>query len=503
MCQTTAASMKLVAHLLPDDTNLEQARAALGEHLDVRTGRARVCSTTFYDTFDGRLHGAGLTLRHADARLALLDRASGEEVARAELAKAAGRLFAADLPQPLRARLDPVIEMRALAPVARVRSRRLGLAVLNGDEKTVVRLIVETYESGDTPLRGRVEATAVRGYDRDLERVHDVLASTLRLPEASVALVDEAVTAKGGRPAGTSAKLDLVLTPDQPAEAAAAIVFARLLEVIAENLPGTLEDIDTEFVHDLRVAVRRTRSLQRQFKALYPAERLEHFRAEFKRLQQVTSDLRDLDVYLLDFEDLRGALPASMRADLEPLRAVLERRRARALAATRRALRAQRTRDALDEWAAFVAAAPESGRSVESVASNRISTVFRKMVKMGRAIGDESPPGDLHELRKVGKELRYLLEFFASLYPADVVKPMVKTLKGLQDMLGRFQDREVQAGTLRELAAEVVEPAALLAMGVLVDRFRQEEAAARAEFPGRFAAFAGEPQRRLVEDHFA
>ena len=39
------------------------------------------------------------------------------------------------------------------------------------------------------------------------------------------------------------------------------------------------------------------------------------------------------------------------------------------------------------------------------------------MVKMGTAIDDDSPAEDLHELRKVGKELRYLLEFFASLYP--------------------------------------------------------------------------------------
>ena len=65
---------------------------------------------------------------------------------------------------------------------------------------------------------------------------------------------------------------------------------------------------------------------------------------------------------------------------------------------------------------------------------------------MGAAIDDASPPEALHDLRKKGKELRYLLEFFAGLYPAEVVKPMVKTLKALQDTLGRFQDREVQAG---------------------------------------------------------
>ena len=117
------------------------------------------------------------------------------------------------------------------------------------------------------------------------------------------------------------------------------------------------------------------------------------------------------------------------------------------------------------------------------------------MVKMGRAIDDDSPAEDLHELRKVGKELRYLLEFFTSLYPAEVVKPFIKTLKGLQDQLGRFQDREVQATALRNLAPDVANPPTVMAMGVLVDRFIKEEAQARTEFADRFAAFASKEQR--------
>ena len=297
--------------------------------------------------------------------------------------------------------------------------------------------------------------------------------------------------------AGLAATAALAL----PATAAAHVVFDRLLEVIADNLPGTLEDVDSEFLHDLRVAVRRTRSLQRQFKAVYP-DRLQHFRDEFKRLQQATGDLRDLDVHLLDFEELRESLPESIRADLDPLKTVVEHRRAKALTAARRALRARRTQEALEEWAAFVADAPPSEETVVELASERITKVYRKMVKMGAAIDDDSPAEDLHELRKVGKELRYLLEFFQSLYPADVVKPFIKALKSLQDQLGRFQDREVQQHSLRALAPEVSEPATVMAMGVLVERFIKEEAAARAEFAERFEAFAGKPQRRTVKDHF-
>ena len=77
----------------------------------------------------------------------------------------------------------------------------------------------------------------------------------------------------------------------------------------------------------------------------------------------------------------------------------------------------------------------------------------------------------------------------------------MKTLKGLQDQLGRFQDREVQANRCassrrRSRAGDA------MAMGVLVEGFMEEEAAARAEFADRFAAFAGKSQRRTVKDTF-
>ena len=77
---------------------------------------------------------------------------------------------------------------------------------------------------------------------------------------------------------------------------------------------------------------------------------------------------------------------------------------------------------------------------------------------------------------------------------------MVKTLKGLQDMLGRFQDREVQTAMLRslrdELAAAPGGPAALMAMGCCRAAATQDQADARAEFAERFAAFASKRAAR-------
>ena len=488
-----APRMPVVTHLLPSGSDI----AVLAERLDVRASRATSSTTTFYDTFDGRLHADGVTLRHEGGTLALLDRATDEELATGP-GTAARRLFEHDLPSALRERLADVIEMRALTPVARVQTRRTPLAVLNDDAKTVVRLTVEEHPS----LQTRLRATAVRGYDRDLERVLEALAE-LELPPATVPLVDEAIVAHGANPAGTSAKVNVALDPDEPATAAAARIFTRLVEVIRENLPGTLEDVDSEFLHDLRVAVRRSRSLQRQF-----ADRLSRRACSTSATSSSACRPRPATCATSTSTSWTSTSCATM------LPAADARRPAAAARVAGRAPRTGARRDpprtegpahrgdARASGRCSCTASPPAETSVHDLASHRIARVYRKMVKMGTAIDDDSPAEDLHELRKVGKELRYLLEFFAGLYPAEVVKPFVKTLKSLQDQLGRFQDREVQATTLRTLAPDVDEPFTVMAMGVLVDRFIKEEAAAREEFAERFAPFASDEQRAIVKEHF-
>jgi CHAD domain-containing protein len=356
----------------------------------------------------------------------------------------------------------------------------------------------------------------VRGYAADLARVRSTLAGELGYAAAEQPLVDEAVIAAGGHPGGISAKVDVALGFDERSDAAAAAVLRRLLEVIDANLEGTIQDIDSEFLHDFRVAVRRTRSVQRELRTVFPAAELAWFRTEFRWLQQVTGDSRDLDVYVLEFDQYRQLVPEPIRGDLGPLLAVLERRRADAHAAMVGELTSDHTTTLRTTWGSFLdqlASLPEhdrpaAHRAIGELAGQRIRKVYKRMVKMGGRIDDSSPPADYHELRKKGKELRYLLELFAApLYPSEVVRAMIKRLKGLQDVLGRHQDREVQIATLGSLRDEVAAveggPAALMAMGVLVQRLAGDERAAREQFAEHFEAFASKDQRSLVKDTFA
>ena len=212
---------------------------------------------------------------------------------------------------------------------------------------------------------------------------------------------------------------------------------------------------------------------------------------------------------------MRALVPEAMRDDLDPLLRVLRARRTKARRAMVRALRSKRTETLLSEWGSFLDGLekmsenerPDAARPIGEVSGERIRKVYRRMLKMGGAIDESSPAEAYHELRKKGKELRYLLELFGvPLFPQEVVKPMIKTLKALQDVLGRHQDREVQISLLRSLGPEVAATsdgeAALMAIGALVARLGEDERAARGEFAGRFAEFSSEEQRRLVKETF-
>jgi CHAD domain-containing protein len=300
---------------------------------------------------------------------------------------------------------------------------------------------------------------------------------------------------------------------DQRADLAAVAVLRRLLEAIEQNLEGAIGDLDPEFLHDLRVAVRRSRSVQRQLKGVFPPAELERARSEFRWVQAITGPSRDLDVYLLEFENMRALVTESMRPNLDPLREALRRRRETARIRMVADLRSERFTAIAADWAALLErlpSMPEQDRpdatgAIGPLVGRRIATVYGRMVKDGERIDERGPSEPFHELRKRGKELRYLLELFGlPLYPSKVVRPMIKSLKALQNVLGRHQDREVQAATLGSLALELPRHrAAVLATGTLVARLDDDKWAARGEFSERFPRFASSSQRALVRVTFA
>ena len=136
----------------------------------------------------------------------------------------------------------------------------------------------------------------------------------------------------------------------------------------------------------------------------------------------------------------------------------------------------------------------QAARPIKQVADERIRKMLKRVRAEGRAIGADSAPEQLHELRKSCKKLRYLMEFFQSLYPKAEIREQIKQTKRLLDNLGRFQDTAVQAQHLYEQAAasaggQGLPATTLLAMGALISQILNDQACARASFAEVFADF--------------
>lgn len=477
----------------------------------------------YFDSFDWRLFHQGLILEEEtlDGSPALRLRRLGNG---SLLGSVVGHApdFAAELPPgALRDTLKEILEDRRLFPLAGVQGLYQRFSLLDDQQKTVARLVVLTQAIGaDGPknrwrLSPRLRSEPVRGYDRELRKLDRFLRSGLCLKTAPEELWHNLMGGAGRSPGDYSSKPDFRFDPAQPAGEAIRAIFSQLLDSMERNLDGTIRDLDSEFLHDFRVAIRRTRAALSQFKGLMPTTVVERFHPEFAWLGTITTPVRDLDVHLLGFDGYHNLLPPKQSSDLAPLRERLMAHQRTAQRQLAEELASPRFRKVLADWRAWLAKPPFGDLSwpesaalpVAKVANARIRRILRRALREGAAIDDGSPPEDLHELRKTCKKLRYLLEFFQSLYPHDKISALIRSLKELQDNLGEFQDLEVHAQALRAIAmmptAEPpLPPETLLAIGQLIERLREHQQQVRTEFAARFAVFAAPGKRRLVRQHF-
>jgi CHAD domain-containing protein len=469
-------------------------------------GPSRRLRRTWLDTFDWRLFRAGLSLEFSAGRgtceLVLTGR-DGDLVAVEPVTEPIRWPCLTDkLPVgPLSEHLGPVVGVRALLPVARATSVLTQQRALNADEKTIAVLTIDEMtltQPQRAPTPPRVAISPLRGYQAQAGKLADLLAQAPGVAPALHSPFESALQAAGRKPGDYSSKIDVQLTADMPAALAVAAVLTRLLDTMQANVPGTIRDIDTEFLHDLRIAVRRSRSVLKMAGSVLPGSMVARYRPEFKWLGDLTTPTRDLDVYLLGYKHMAAGLVAGTEPELRPFHEYLKTQRASSQRQLARGLRSARFTHLSSRWRhdlEQVTASPGRRPATGKFASARIARAHRRVLRSGGVIDAATPAEALHELRKLCKELRYLLEVFASLHDAAAQWRAVNELKALQDCLGEFQDTEVQQAELRAFARQMMAdrsaPAeTMLAMGEIAAALALRQRAARSEFAGRFAGFA-------------
>jgi CHAD domain-containing protein len=145
---------------------------------------------------------------------------------------------------------------------------------------------------------------------------------------------------------------------------------------------------------------------------------------------------------------------------------------------------------------------------IVDLARKRIYKRYRRVIKDGDYILTHMQDQLLHDLRIECKKLRYLMEFFASLFPRKKMVRLIKQLKKLQDNLGDFNDLSVQQDYLMHMAEELPldDPRsrkALVATGYLVENLAYQQKAVKAEFADTFTEFASPANQKLFRQLFA
>jgi CHAD domain-containing protein len=479
------------------------------EHADFEVGIAERSSFQWHDTFDGRLHAARLQLVLTRGRDPSLILASAQS-APASVVLSTAPKFVDGLPAgPFRSRLAAVVEMRALRPTVGCTAEVTEVWRRDGSDKIVssVRVLFDIRTASGAPFAATVvEVDELSGHPGAAKRTRQLMAAS-GWAESESTLVELVAGAGGYDLAGFRDSPTVPLNAADRAVDGFAAVLQNLAASMTANLPGTIADVDTEFLHDLRVAIRRTRAILSRAKRVLPDDARQKFQLAFADFGGHTSEVRDLDVYLLGWDRDIASLSPTTRSALDPIRALLVQRRARAQQELRQVLTSAATSQMLNSWSACLAEpgrAEAAERPLGAFVAEQITKVERRLVTDGRAITDESPAAEVHQLRKDAKRLRYMVECFGGL-PGDVPrKAFVGQLKALQNNLGVHQDADVQAEWLRNVV--LTEPSVrghdelLVAVGQLIELMEQRQRDARREFADRFRRFDSDVTRRHLRE---
>ena len=494
---------------LPQNLTAKKFLARLGKKIDLQITTQQHTITTFYDSFDWRLYNANMICEFSHSQtssnLRLINRNNGELIALQEMQDIPS--FSDRFPKgPLKTSLESQLEMRALLPLTQIPSEVYRVNVFNKDQKIILRLQVDEYES----LTNRIHLQPLKGYGKAAQKLSKILQQSLALRPARCTVLNAALKQQHRKPKDYSSKVVIKLKPDMRADKASKVIFRHLLRAMQVNEAGTIADTDTEFLHDFRVAVRRTRACLNQMKNILPSSVIIKHSAFFAWLGQITGPTRDLDVYLLNYEGYKAAIPLSLQEDIVPLYPFLKEKQVHAQNELAKKLQSSKYRKQLTAWEQYLnEPTEEKGKklTIKEQADQRIWKIYKRVLKEGEAIKESSPAEALHDLRKTCKKLRYLMEFFQSFYHEDDIKTLIKALKNFQLVLGDFQDYEIQEIQLKKFSVEMMEnnvsANTFLAMGVLVQYLDTKKNKARNDFSAQFAVFEQPKNQAIFKYLFA
>jgi len=330
------------------------------------------------------------------------------------------------------------------------------LSVYNSDDKIIVRLTFITLNSVSRELLSLLTIQPLRGYAKEARQLCRSLKKLGATPCDQLTPL-QLLTLSGLNVPLPRHRPPFNLHDDEVTAVAIMRMVGQLVEQARAQEEGLIADIDSEFLHQYRVQLRKARSLVSLFKKDLPEPAFHQLKSSLKELSQHTNLLRDLDVFLLDHDHYLTMLPESLRPGLEQACRHIHRLRKRTWQKVITALDSADYRDKMDEINQAMTAPrlQPRGKKLKQRVDHHIVRQHRHICTSVSTLSTSCSDDAIHQLRIECKKLRYLLELFAELYPRKPLKVLTRELKALQETLGRFNDFTVQHQFLHQLAGEL------------------------------------------------
>ncbi len=227
------------------------------------------------------------------------------------------------------------------------------------------------------------------------------------------------------------------------------------------NQEGALLSDNPENIHQIRVALRRLRSLLPQFKSVISQESYAAIADELKWLANALGPARNWDVFVTQtLPPILRQLPSDR--GLKALHQEACKSQSAARDEAHMALRSHRYDRMLlnlgtwlmaDGWKDHVSVEQQQrlDAPILELAQLVLTACHKAVHRHGKALL-EMPAKERHEVRIAVKKLRYATEFFASLFPHKATRKYIKALEVLQDELGILNDAATTELLLQHLA---------------------------------------------------
>ncbi len=503
--------------VIPVDQGFSEPLASFQNNFYVHIQAETVSYRVFYDTFDWLLYnnGAVLELHEEEQSRRIYWRADKDSNLKIQLGVKQVPQLASDLAESeFRRQLESVISVRELIPRIKIKIKQQPLVVLDKHEKVVVRVNFDEHWYFPSKIRAgvvlgkRITIKPVKGYADEFDQVV-AFFQPLELRQAQDNIMKLALAESATSTTEYTTRLNLFLDPVMPAEEALKEILLRLLEIMLQNSAGSIRGKDTEFMHDYRVSIRKTRSALTQINKVLPQGIIAKYNKFFSGLGKLTNPVRDLDVFQLKLESYQHGLKKPVQDWLRPLREYLAQSRAAAQNEFIYTLKSPEYRQSIKQWREYLEnpdptkpPLDNSSKEIYKLADELIWSIYQLALEEGNAITDDTEAEALHELRKTCKKLRYLMEFFQSLYPASRIRELIQALKGLQDNLGVFNDLHVHRSIVKNFIKQSSDSDANKACKQLIHFLEQKQVKTRQRFAERYAAFSSPGNQGEFKDLF-